>query len=197
MENLYPGGHLGGRRSEAEPVDNSCMGSGGVDNPSQSSEHGHDPTLQVLRGIATFEVTKGMIVLLAAVGVLFLVHRDPWDMADSLLELLHISPDHHFAQVFLDWADTLTAAKLMTVAAGAGAYSLLRFVEAYGLWYARTWAEWIALISGAIYLPFEIYSLVHHESLFHAAVLVINLAIVVYMAYVLKKGGSLHQLPAA
>lgn len=170
---------------------------GGVHNPSQTPEHGHDPTLQVLRGIATFEVTKGMIVLLAAVGVLFLVHRDPWDVADSLLELLHISPDHHFAQVFLDWADTLTETKLFAVAAGAGAYSLLRFVEAYGLWYARTWAEWIALISGAIYLPFEIYSFLHHQSLFHASVLLINLAIVLYMAYILKKGGSLHRLPVA
>lgn len=171
------------------------MGGGGVQNPRQSAKHGHDTTLQVLRGIATFEVTKGMIVLLAAVGVLFLVHRDPWDIADSLLELLHISPDHHFAQVFLDWADSLTDAKLLTVAAGAGAYSVLRFVEAYGLWYARTWAEWIALISGAIYLPFEIYSFAHRHSPFHATVLLINLAIVVYMAYVLKKGGSLHQLP--
>ena len=62
--------------------------------------------LQVLRGIATLEVTKGMIVLLAAVGILLVVRReDPWDIADGLLRLLHISPDHHFAQVFLDWAE--------------------------------------------------------------------------------------------
>jgi len=169
------------------------MGSG-VHNQVESSPRGRDHTLQVLRGIATFEVTKGMIVLLAAVGVLFLVHRDPWDVADSLLQLLHISPDHHFAQVFLDWADTLTDAKLFAVAGGAGAYSLLRFVEAYGLWYARTWAEWIALVSGALYLPFEIYKFIYRQDLFHTSVLLINLAIVVYMAYVLKKGGSLHHV---
>src|ERR1700723_1137813 len=94
--------------------------------------------LQVLRGIATLEVTKGMIALLAAIGVLLLVRQeDPWDIADGLLRLLHISPDHHFAQVFLDWADSLTNAKLWTVVAVAVAYSVLRFVEAYGLWYAR------------------------------------------------------------
>jgi len=151
--------------------------------------------LQVLRAVATFELTKGLIVLLAACGVLLLVHReDPWDIADGLLRLLHISPDHHFAQVFLDWADNLTEAKLWAVAAVAAAYSALRFVEAYGLWYARAWAEWIALISGTLYLPFEIYNLLHRQSLFHVSILLINLAVVLYMGYALKTGESLHSV---
>jgi len=154
-------------------------------------------TLQVLRGIASFEMTKGLVVLAAALGMLFLVGRDPWDVADALLRILHISPDHHFAQAFLDWADTLTAAKLWAVVAAAAAYSILRFVEAYGLWYARAWAEWIALVSGSLYLPFEIYKLIHRQSLLHITILAINLAIVVYMAYLLWSGKSLHRVPAA
>jgi uncharacterized membrane protein (DUF2068 family) len=158
---------------------------------------GHRHALQVLRGIASFEMTKGLVVLFAAFGLLFLVGRDPWDVADGLLRILHISPDHHFAQAFLDWSDTLTDAKLWAVAAAAGAYSVLRFVEAYGLWYARAWAEWIALISGAVYLPFEIYKLLHRQSLLHIAILVINLGIVVYMAYLLGSGKSRHRIPNA
>jgi len=149
--------------------------------------------LRVLRAVATFELTKGMIVLLAACGIVLVMHRmDPWDIADGLLRLLHISPDHHFAQVFLDWADSLTDAKLWTVAAGAGAYSLLRFAEAYGLWHAKAWAEWIALISGTLYLPFEIYKLIHRQSIFHIAVLLINLAVVLYMIYALKTSHNWH-----
>jgi uncharacterized membrane protein (DUF2068 family) len=155
----------------------------------------HNTNLQVLRGIATLEVTKGMIVLLAAIGILLMVRReDPWYIADGLLRLLHISPDHHFAQVFLVWADSLTSAKLWTVAAAALAYSILRFIEAYGLWYARAWAEWIALISGTLYLPFEIYKLIHRQSLFHVSLLLINLAVVLYMAYALKTGQSTHRI---
>ena len=166
-----------------------------VHSPAESVHHRSDHTLQVLRGIASFEMTKGLIVLFAAFGILFLVGKDPWDVADGLLRILHISPDHHFAQAFLNWADNLTDAKLWAVAGAAGAYSALRFVEAYGLWYARAWAEWIALVSGMLYLPFEIYKLIHKQSLFHIAVLVINLAIVLYMAYLLKTGRSLHRTP--
>jgi uncharacterized membrane protein (DUF2068 family) len=155
----------------------------------------HDTNLQVLRGIATLELTKGMIVLLAAVGILLMMRReDPWDIADGLLRLLHISPDHHFAQVFLDWADSLTIAKIWTVAAAALSYSVLRFIEAYGLWYARAWAEWIALVSGALYLPFEIYKVIHRQNLFHVSLLLINLAVVFYMAYALKTGQSTHRI---
>jgi uncharacterized membrane protein (DUF2068 family) len=67
-------------------------------------------------------------------------------------------------------------------------------VEAYGLWYARAWAEWIALISGAIYLPFEIYKVIHRQNLFHVSVLLINVAIVLYMVYELKSEESLHHI---
>jgi len=158
----------------------------------ETADHHH--TLHVLRGIASFEMTKGMVVLFAGFGVLFLVGHDPWDVGYGLLHILHISPDHHFAQKFLDWADTLTDSKLWAIAGGALAYSVLRFVEAYGLWYARAWAEWIALVSGMIYLPFEIYKLIHRQSLFHISVLAINVAIVLYMAYLLKTGRSLHRL---
>jgi len=155
----------------------------------------HRGTVQVLRTVAALELAKGMIVLLSACGVLLLVHReDPWDIADGFLKLLHISPDHHFAQVFLNWADSLTETKVFAVAGVAVAYSVLRFAEAYGLWYARAWAEWIALVSGMLYLPFEIYKLIHHPSPFHIWVFLINVAIVLYMAYELKTGESIHHL---
>jgi uncharacterized membrane protein (DUF2068 family) len=150
----------------------------------------HDHTLHALRSIASLELAKGLIVLFAAISILFLMHRDLWDVADGLLHLLHISPDGHFAQRFLDWADTLTQAKLWLIAGGALAYSILRFFEAYGLWYARAWAEWIALVSGSLYLPYEIYKVIHRQNLFHISVLLINLVIVVYMAYLLKSGKS-------
>jgi uncharacterized membrane protein (DUF2068 family) len=139
--------------------------------------------LKLLRAVASFEVVKGLIVLLAGCGVLLLVHRDAGDMADDFLQLLHISPDHHFAQVFLNWADTLTDAKLWAVAAAALVYATLRFVEAYGLWKARAWAEWIALISGALYLPFEVYKIVQHVTPLHVGILIVNLAVVLFMAY--------------
>ena len=153
--------------------------------PGIATAQSEQPHIKVLRAVASLELIKGLIVLAAGFGVLLLTHKDPGDIADWFLSVLHISPDHHFAQVFLDWADTLTDTKLWVVAGVAAVYSMLRFIEAYGLWKARAWAEWIALVSGTLYLPFEIYKVMQSRNLFHVSVLTVNLAVVVYIAYVL------------
>jgi len=151
--------------------------------PAALDLRGRRGQVKVLRAVASFEVSKGLVVLAAACGVLFLIHKDTWEVAYRLLELLHISPDHRFARVFLTWADSLTDRKLWAVAAVALAYSSLRFVEAYGLWKARPWAEWVALISGMLYLPIEVREIIRRPNLFHTSLLVLNLAVVLYMAY--------------
>jgi hypothetical protein len=45
---------------------------------------------------------------------ILLVHKDAWVLAESLLTLLHISTDRHFAQLFLDFADDVTPSRLWT-----------------------------------------------------------------------------------
>jgi len=148
-----------------------------------STVDSHTRQLRALRAVASVEFFKGLVVLLAGFGVLSLVHRDAWDVAESFLEWLHISPDAHYAQVFLNLADKVTDTKLWMVAVGALIYSCLRFVEAYGLWNERAWAEWLALVSGAIYLPFEIYELARRPDWIRLTILLINLAVVLYMAF--------------
>ncbi len=144
--------------------------------------HRH-PHAAGLRAVASFELAKGLIVLLLGFGAVSLVHKDAWDVAETVLKTLHVNPDHHYAQVFLNLADNVTDARLWALAAGALAYSVIRFVEAYGLWLERVWAEWFALFSGALYVPFEAYELARRPTLVRLGVLLINLCIVFYMLY--------------
>jgi uncharacterized membrane protein (DUF2068 family) len=139
--------------------------------------------VKALRLVALLELLKGLFVLGVGFGVLSLVHRDAWDVAVGLLRFLHVSQDRRYAQVFLDLADRVTDAKLWAIASGAAVYATLRFIEAYGLWKARAWAEWFALILGAFYLPFEIYEITRRITLVRTTVLLVNVAIVLYMLY--------------
>ena len=150
-----------------------------------------DAETEVIRAIATVELVKGLVVLLAGFGALSLVHRDVWDVAVSFLRLLHIKHRYHYADVFLRVAQDITDRELVLVAVVAALYSTLRFVEAYGLWKKRGWAEWFAAASGALYLPFEINELFRQVTVLGVGLLVINLAIVIYMLYLrLVKGDS-------
>lgn len=141
---------------------------------------------QVLRAVASFEFVKGTFVLVMGLCALMLVHKDAWLIAESLLALFHVNPDRHWAQLFLDFADNITDARLWAAAQIAFAYAALRFAEAYGLWNQRHWAQWVAFISGALLLPLEIRELFRGITLLRSALFLGNLSIVLYMYYVLR-----------
>jgi uncharacterized membrane protein (DUF2068 family) len=146
----------------------------------RSKSHSHKAGL---RAVASFEALKGLLVLLVSFGLFSLLHKDVADFAERLVHHLHLNPARHLSQVFLRAAQQVTDARLWALALGALAYSTVRFIEAYGLWNARVWAEWFALLSGVLYLPLEIYELLEKASLFRWSVLLINVGIVSYMLY--------------
>jgi len=145
----------------------------------------HRRQRRVLRAVAAFEFFKGIFVVLMGICALWLVHKDTWLLAESLLALLHISTDHRYAQLFLDFADSITDARLWAAAEVAFAYAVLRFTEAYGLWKGRTWAEWVAFVSGTLLLPFEVRELFRGLTVLRCGFLLGNLAVVFYMLYVI------------
>ena len=145
----------------------------------------HRRQRQVLRAVAAFEFFKGIFVVVMGVCAILLVHKDLWLLAESLLALLHVSTDRRSAQLFLDFADSVTDARLWAAARIAFAYAILRFTEAYGLWKGRTWAEWVALVSGSLLLPLEIRELLRGITIFRCALFVGNLAVVLFMLYVI------------
>jgi uncharacterized membrane protein (DUF2068 family) len=78
----------------------------------------------------------------------------------------------------------------LLIAAGAGVYSLARFIEAYGLWHAKRWAQWFAAVSGGIYVPFELFELYERVTWLSLGALMLNLAIVAFMLYHLFHAGG-------
>lgn len=157
----------------------------------------HRRQRQALRAVAGIEFIKGLFVLLMGLCALLLLRQDIWLVAESLLALLHINSDRHFALVFLDFADSVTDARLWAAARIAFAYSTLRFVEAYGLWKARAWAEWVACVSGTLLLPFEVRELLRGVTILRSALFLGNLAIVFYMLYILWSGYRERHQPAS
>lgn len=131
-----------------------------------------------VRTVAYFEAFKGVVVLLAASGLLSLIHHNLHAVAAAFIAHMHLNPASKYPQIFLDAASRLDDSHLLLLAGGAMAYALLRFVEAYGLFFKRAWAEVLAALSGAIYVPFEVLELSRDASWHGAMLLGINLVIV-------------------
>jgi len=154
----------------------------------------HVTQRRMLRAVASLEFSKGVFVVLMGICALALVHKDTWLIAERLLSLLHISTDRRPAQIFLDFADTITDARLWDADGIAFTYAALRFTEAYGLWKERTWAEWVAFVSGTLLLPLEIRELFRGITFWRCALLIGNLAIISYMLYVIVENRRVRRL---
>jgi len=133
-----------------------------------------------------FEAAKGTLVLMAGSDLFRLLHRDAEHAAVLLSRRLHLNPAKEHTRIFVELLSNLSSTRLWLFASLAATYSCVRFIEAYGLWHNRAWAKWFAALSGAIYVPFELYELYIGPTRLKLGALILNLAIVAYMAYSIR-----------
>lgn len=145
-----------------------------------------------LRSVAVFEAAKGLLVLALGLGLLRFLHKNLEDIAEQIIRFLHASPGGHISNLFITAASHASDKSLWALAGAALIYAIVRFAEAYGLWNDREWAEWFALLSGAMYLPWEMYSLIRHPHPIKWFILLANIAIVLYML-VLRVQANAHR----
>lgn len=145
------------------------------------------PQPRGLRVVAVLEAAKGVVVLLAGFGVLVFIDHGTAQMVDALVEHLHLNPANGVPRVFVELINNASNRQLQGLAAGALANAVLRLAEAFGLWHARAWAEWLSVVSGAIYVPFELYGLSHGVTSLRVGMLALNLGVVGYMVLALRR----------
>jgi uncharacterized membrane protein (DUF2068 family) len=78
---------------------------------------------------------------------------------------------------------SLRSSTLHLVGFGVLAYAALEGIEAIGLWLQKRWAEYLTLIATALFIPLEVYEIVHKGSPLKVIALIVNVAIVVYLLY--------------
>ena len=133
---------------------------------------------RAVRLIALFEGVKGLLVVASGAALLEIAHRGAQRMAEDLVHHLHLNPAHRFPRIFVDAAADLTSGRLRLLAIAAGVYSLARFVEAYGLWRGYAWARLFGIVTGAIYIPLELWELARKTTTIGVGALLINLLVV-------------------
>lgn len=147
-----------------------------------------------IRTVALIEAAKGAMVLMVGFGLVSLGHGDVQRTAEGWVAQAHLNPDAHYPRVFFDLVRQVTAGRLALIAAGTLLYAGLRFVEAYGLWFERRWAEWLAALSCTLYIPFELFELAKRVTPLGLGALVVNLTIVAFMTAGLRSSRRVARL---
>ncbi len=143
----------------------------------------HDVFIKV---IIVERVGKALVLIALGIGLL-VAGRQGWltQWAVSAQQQLNLDTDETIIeQVFFRLLVMIGNFPHMSLLAiGAFAYSLLEGTEGIGLAMRRRWAEYLTVIATGVLIPFEAYEVVHKVTLFRVGALLLNLAVVGYLAY--------------
>lgn len=144
-------------------------------------EHGRG-----LQLIAAFKLLKGFALLALGIGALKLLHKDVEALVEHWINIFQVDPNGHYVRLLLAKLSILDDRRLKELSVGTFFYSAVFLTEGTGLALGKRWAEYLTIISTASLLPLEIYELAKHASIGAVLALVINLAVVAYLAFELR-----------
>jgi uncharacterized membrane protein (DUF2068 family) len=143
----------------------------------------------MIRLIAAFKLLKAILLIAVGVGALKLLHQDAAGALDRWAAMLGFDPGNQYVDSALQKLANLPPNKIKGLGVGSFVYAGLFLIEGIGLWMVRRWAEWFTVIVTSSLVPVEIYEIQRHPSPLKILVLIINLAVVGYLAYRIRNSG--------
>ena len=125
--------------------------------------------------IATFKLLKVCALVALGVGALKLLHKDVGTVVEHWINLLLTK--------LSNWDDR----RLKELSVGTFIYAGVFLLEGLGLALQKRWAEYFTIITTSSLLPIEIYELARRVSIGRTLALAINVAVVAYLVYELKR----------
>src|SRR5215467_2911255 len=140
-----------------------------------------------VRLIAAFKLLKALGLLALGIGALKLLHKDVAGEVEHWINMFRVDPHNHFIDSLLEKLSILDDRRLRELSVGTFIYAGVFFVEGIGLALQKRWAEYLTIVTTASLLPIEIYELTRRVSAGRCLALVINVAVVVYLVYELRR----------
>jgi uncharacterized membrane protein (DUF2068 family) len=136
--------------------------------------------------IAIFKLFKCALLLSLGIGALTLLHKNVESALTDLLATLHVDHNNRYLHGLVVRLGLADDRKLTAIGAGSFFYAALMATEGIGLLLRKRWANYLTIIATALFIPLEIYELFKKFGLARLAILVVNIAVVGYLAYRLR-----------
>jgi len=149
------------------------------------SEPEHDGGMLVLIGV--FKLVK--VALLVTLGVMAFAEA-PVTIAHTLASLTRWTgafAGRELVQRALGRLLALDERTVHRLGVASLGYAGLFLVEGVGLLKRRRWGEWVTIFITGSFIPLEIYELAHKPSAAKAVAIALNVAIVVYLVWRIRR----------
>lgn len=136
-----------------------------------------------LRLIVFFKCLKATSLIAASLLCFWLGRKsDLHEALQNVILWFHVNPTNPHVEKVLAKLTPLQPRTLEEIGAGALVFAAFILVEAWGLHNRRVWAEWLTIVATSLLIPVEIYELYEKKSVGKLVALVINVAVVIYLA---------------
>ena len=137
--------------------------------------------------VGLFKLCKTIFFLGVGAGAIHLIHRNLGELVMRIIDALPIDPEGRVVSLVMDKADLIDAHDLRRIGAGAFIYATLCLIEGTGLVLRKGWAEYFTVTLTVLGLPLEVFEILHRVTALKLGALAINLVVLVYLLWVLKK----------
>jgi uncharacterized membrane protein (DUF2068 family) len=131
--------------------------------------------------IAYYEIIKTVCLLLLALAAFHLDRQDNFQQLVHWLEHLDLTGSNGLRWKLVETLVAFGPSKFVAVGVVTLGYAVLFAIEGIGLWLGKHWAEWFTVIATGSLIPLELYETLYHFGWIKLAMLVGNVAIIVYL----------------
>lgn len=137
--------------------------------------------------VGLFKLSKAIFFTALGAGALRLVHHNVGDVVAHIVDMLPVDPEGHLVSLIMDRADLIGGHQLRQAGLLSFCYAVVCTVEGTGLMLHKGWAEYFTVLLTAAALPWEIYELIVRFHWFRIGLLLINVVVLLYVLWVLKR----------
>jgi uncharacterized membrane protein (DUF2068 family) len=137
--------------------------------------------------IGAWKLVEALVLFALGLGLLRYLHRDISAPILHWIHLLRMDPDNKYLHKFLTRVLAISPKQIREFSLGSFIYAGLRLIEGVGLVLRKRWAEYLVVIITAVFIPLEIYELIHRFTPIRLGVLLLNVIIVLYLARNLRR----------
>ena len=149
------------------------------------------PHARGLLVVGLYKLIKSIFFAALGAGALNLVHRNLGDLILRFVDDVRIiDPEGHFVNLLMDRADLIGGHQLRQASIAFFGYSVLCLIESTGLILRKGWAEYFTVVLTILAMPWEGYEVLEHYTIFKLALLLLNILVLLYLLWVLKKKKS-------
>jgi uncharacterized membrane protein (DUF2068 family) len=137
--------------------------------------------------VGLFKLSKAIFFTAVGAGALDLVNKNIGDVVLRVIDALRIDPERRFVGILMEHVGLIQPHDLRRAGILSFLYATVCVVEGTGLMLEKRWAEYFTVILTASGLPWESYELVEKYSPYKVGLLAINLVVLLYLLWILKK----------